>query len=186
MSAGVIADAAEIATSLRRVIMEFPFLAWRRLDLEVRARRRATALILHSMRMPAPLMTGLHLSISARRWARELLRRRSDHLIAELSEALPGRGLGQRRRCVGAHLSHDVWGRPGRNEQPKPRRDVEARHAGLRDGRNIGRHGDPLRAPEIARPRIWPALIRSSTTPLANIMSTRPGMRSLNAGAEPR
>ena len=69
---------------------------------------------------------------------------------------------------------------------PIPRGHVEAGHPGFRDGRQFRRDGDPLERGH-GKSAHLPALTcgRLEARRL-NITSTRPGMRSLNAGAAPR
>ena len=74
---------------------------------------------------------------------------------------------------------------PARNHRPADR--VEARHAGLGDGRHIG--AAPARGWSSVTPsaRTLPALICASTLPAsANIFATWPPITSFSAGGSPR
>ena len=60
--------------------------------------------------MPASLMTGPHLSISAIQERRELRRRRAHHHDAELLEPLLGHGIGQSAATVSACILPTISG----------------------------------------------------------------------------
>ena len=68
-----------------------------------------------------------------------------------------------------------------------PGGDVEAGQAGFRDRSEIPSRSETAWRVLTASPRTWPARTCCSTpAAVLNIMSTRPGMTSLSAGATPR
>ena len=136
--------------------------------------------------MLAALMTGPHFAISA------LMKRRtpaasSPPLRGRVFQLLTHLRFAHHLDGVGVHFLHDRGRRLGRREQPVPRRHVEARHAGLGDGRQIPGSAEK-RLPELtASARSRPACTCGISEPeVLNIMVSRPGMRSMIAGAAPR
>src|SRR5688572_24925708 len=105
----------------------------------------AAASLIWSLRRDAGLLddrppfVGFRLVMRTQGVGRLLVGRRN--LLADVLEALPYRGIGERFARRGIELRHHVARRPLRHPEGVPDRHVEARKAGFIDGGNVRRRG---------------------------------------------
>src|SRR4051812_2756522 len=95
-----------------------------------------TASIRLDVRFPDDLGPAVDFALQERG---ELLGRAGGHVDAELGKALLHLRGGENLHHLGVQAVHDLARRPGDGEHAEPDAHVVARHAGLVDGRNLGR-----------------------------------------------